>query len=428
VTTTPQMKDVKRFLAGLNRSELAEIRAYIDSLLEELRASNRVEPSKRPHIAMQERRQGDRYELDFPGKCWNAMSESESEREEVPMSITDISHTGCRLLSNTHFSPGTPLVLVFSPPSGEEKRIIVEVARSQETSEFEGWRFEMGCRTVAEGQADQAEQDIARQKAVRRQLADHPHIRVLLFAKGAGSVRIEKWLKSKNYDVETVSAVDEILPRVESHRAQLLLAPFDAVQKGKNKWFRKLLQEFPDTGTIVIAPTAKDGKRARMIPGADEVVLASKVETELPAAIDRSLLARFLCQEHKMTKYSVKILVAGPEEKQLRRLETLLLQEDCLIAKSLTVEDMFRQLVFQKIDILIADPSVFQREGEDLLPFIRESGPQLVVIAETASPKTAESLLDGGVDLILSPSASRSELLERLEQAYRVHLRRSFVK
>ncbi|MBN1868101.1 PilZ domain-containing protein [Candidatus Sumerlaeota bacterium] len=428
MSTMPQMKDVKRFLAGLNRNELAEIREYVDALLKELRANNRGEPSKRPHVAMPERRQGDRYELDFPGKCWNAMCESDADRDEVPMSIIDISHTGCRLLSNELFPPGALLVLEFCAPSGENKRIIVEVARAQETGEFEGWRYEMGCRTVAEGQADQAEEDIARQKSVRKQLAHHPGIRVLLLAKGPGSVRVEKWLKAEKYNIEAVSTPDELLSGAESRPPHLLVAPFADVQKGKNKWFRRFLQDASDAATIVVAPNAKEGKRARLLHGADEVVLASKIETEIPLAVERALLARFLCKEQKMKKFSVKVLVAGPEEKQLRRLETLLLQEDYLIVKSLTQEDMFRQLVFQKIDILIADPSMLERDGEDQIPFIHESEPQLVVVAETAVPRTAQSLLDVGVDLVLSPTASRNELLERLEQAYRVHLRRTFVK
>lgn len=423
---TYDMRTLQDFLAGLTADELTQTRDLVSELLTNKQILQHVQPGKRPHIAMPERRGGDRYHIDVAGKGWDALKVRPTEADKCGVTMVDISANGCSLKTDTQFRPSQILSVECRTPTGLDQRIFVEVVRSRGVGTTRQAAFDIGCRTVDESHIARARQFLDHQKSLRARLDDHASIRVVQLAGDADCQAVFEWLRDQEYDIKSVKSPQEILPAVASHNASLVLTPASAIRSGATAWLDDLRNSFPKTCVVSLAGTIEDCGRVKAL-GVEQSVIVSKVSAQVRLALERAFCRQVSDLRDALKKIPVKLMIAGRDEKHMRRLETLLLGRNYLISKCPAPEELQHELQMQKYDLLIAAGEIFSENRFDDIAELRRHYPALVIIIDTDDPEQAQEALGKDADLTLRTSATRAELMDCIEKANQALLLRTFV-
>jgi hypothetical protein len=421
----PSINDIRDYLADLDYASLVEARQVIEELLETSKANGNVEDSKRPHMAMRERRISDRYSIELHGRCWEALLTDPSEADKHDVRIVDISHNGCGLIADTRFQPSQVLALEFRPPSGVDQRILVEVMRVAEIEHLGKITYDHGCRSIDRESIDQAQKDRSLQNDLRERLDDHAGIRIVQVASGEGSRTVQNMLRDYGYNLKTISKPLHLLEEIKGHAAHLLIVPSTVLLPEKPDWYAQFRHEFPEVAILAVSTSHDDA-----IPLHDlhleEILHVDRIETDLVPALERALYTKLVWHDRKLARYPVKVLITGPEEKHRKCLETLLLEEDYLIAKTDSAATFYAEFERQRFDILVAAEEFFSENDFQGFQALHRDNPLLVIICEGDNPERVKRSLARGADFTLPRPVNRSTLLERLAAAYRLLLVRKY--
>jgi len=237
---TYDMRSPRDFLVGLSREELSQTRDFIERLLRNSPVQQRIELGKRPHIAMPERRGESRYHVRISGRCWDALKIDPAEGEKYSVSVVNISRAGCCFLCETLFHPTQILTIEFQPPDEDKHPVLMEVVRARRPNDSSRVTHEIGCRIVDENHVEQARKYLEHRKTVRARLDDHGAIRSVHLGRNAANCPALRWLQDQEYDVAAVSSPRQIVSRMRSHGAHVLVCSVAALREGSRTWLRSL--------------------------------------------------------------------------------------------------------------------------------------------------------------------------------------------
>ena len=416
---------VREFLAGLDEKEVDDIRSYLEGLVADLEEGHRVDIGKRPHMAMPERRLGDRYSVSMIGSAVNALARGKEAKDRKPVRLMDMSRSGCGMISSALFLPGQILAISFKGPSAQTRKLYAEVVRARECSLPRQTIYQMGCRLVTREVVKHAREELSRRQGVDELFSDPAEIRVVQLAKGKGARSVSAKLEALGYAVTRVTVATRILAALEETDAQIFVVPADAVKGRKPAWLTRLRKERGQTAVVALASNTRESLRLIEL-GVEQVVDVAEYESQLEHAVKCALFIKLPWLERHVSKYPVKILLAGPSERQLRRSEAILLQENCLVAKARRCAKMVSELDMQQFQVVVVS-DLFLGESEGVVADMRQAHPALVIIVESDSAKATERALEDGADLVVAPTANRSQLTQLVDHAYYLALTRSFL-
>ncbi len=428
------LQHYKNFLIDQDRAELTEIQSYISRLLSNLRKHAEPQISKRPHMAMPERRTvRARYQVGLGGFCWDACREIPKSLDKIPVRILDISSSGCRLISNVVFRPLQILSLEFEMPQGRGKRILIEVVRVRKCQLPEQVQHEIGCRTLNAEIVDRARKEKEYFDSIRLTLDDHASIPILHLAAGTGSANARKWFRKEGFPVTKVGSVRDIpslLKKIDPVAPpRLFVCPASLVaKKTPPAWLTKIDRAQPPIGVLAIAANEKEYTQSRANFLVDQTVLAKEFEIKAALAVDRAQFKGLLREDETFSHSSLKILLAGSDEKDLRRFQTLLIGEDYHIDKVLTYEAALRELEFQMFDVLVIGARLLNGDSEEKIKELQAKNSGLVIVIEADAPARTRNLISLDIDLVLEPMANRAKLLQCLERARNIFQQRTLMR
>ena len=287
------MRTLKDFLAGLTPDELTQTRDLINVILSNKQIRQQVETGKRPHVAMRERRGGNRYHVNVIGRGWDALKVLPTDTDKCGITMVDISSTGCSFTSETPYHPSQILSIECRPPQGKEKKIFVEVIRARRIPNSRPLAYDIGCRALDETHIAQAREFIAHQISVRTRLDDHPSIHILQLIGGADCQEIHDYLRRQEYDAQTITSSDEIITAATTLKPDTFLCPASAITGKESGWLNEFRSNFPDTPIIALSPSVEECGRVRAL-GIEHAVIASKGVSEIRVALERALYNIFI--------------------------------------------------------------------------------------------------------------------------------------
>lgn len=423
--TALSLENIGEFLLSLDQEELRSIQSQVEGLVEDLHSRHRAESGKRPHMAMPERRLGDRYSISLVGKAHNAMEKKRDATGGNPVRILDLSRSGCGVISSALFYPGQILDLAFKTPGGRPRRVYVEVVRARECSLPGQTIYEMGCRLVNEDTIRHVREQMKWMRSTGELFSDLASVRIVQLATGKGSRNLSKHLENKGYDLTRVSSGPAIAQALEERPAEVAILPPDALKGRRPAWFTRLRRERPQTAVVALSSDPREALRLQEA-GIEQTLDVGEIESGIDQAIRCALFVKLPWIERHVSQYPVKVLLAGPSERQLRRSETLLLQEKCLVAKARNYARALRELQLQRFQVLLFSDQLLEGESWEPLETVRDEHADLVVILETENANRAAQSLEHGVDMVLSPTANRAQLTDAIDRAYHLALMRVF--
>ncbi len=424
---TVDMKSVQQYLVGMDRNDLAGIRNYVNSLIDELADREQLDIPRRPHLAMPERRgERTRYDTRMPGHCWDAI---QKDAPRVAVEMINFSHTGCRMRCNSIFAPAQILIIEFHAPSNKIERLYVQVVRVRKFPSViaEDTYYELGCLTIDEKQIEEAQQDIDHHQAVRDHFDHRQDIRILQLVTDSESCPLVcDYIQQKGYQLRQITSTEELNDTVNEFQPHLLVCSAQVIQPDDIEWLRVLRRDFPELAFLAIADSGDEYAHARSLD-VEQVVLSDKLLETFTQGLERALYSKQVWEQRDKAHNPLKVLVASSSEKHSRRLETLLLQENYIIFKVSEAQKMIREVQLQQFHIVIVSVDYYQEFVEALRNGEIPEDSARVIVVETDDEKKALELLTENIDLILSPSASRKNLIALLEEAYHILMVKTFV-
>jgi len=419
----------KGSLAGLDPDRLRQGQRRLRHLLSSIGEYSPVDQGRRPHIAMRERRSEGRRRVQLAGACWDASSEQPKDAAKQPVQVVDISSGGCRFLSSTPMSPGWLLGLEVSEVPGERRPFFVEVTRVSERSDSERPLFEIRCRAVGEKDIFRERREIGLLRSLCARFEDPSRIRIVQVGLGKGAETTFRNLSQEGYVVRKLRSERRIAQEVARGETDAIVFPVSVLAGGKPPWLARVVERSVGAALIALATGERGFGALVCAPEIDVTLRAPAAATDLRLAVERALCARGLRRApESMESRAPKVLITGSPEQRLRRFETLLVEEGCLVVKCLDRRAVAREARREDFRVLIVCDSRAQGSTLRGIEPLRLERGDLIVIAETDGEEKARKAVEAGADLLLAASASRKQLVESLSHACRLHQARLFVR
>lgn len=425
---TLNMRHYKQFLVDLNPAQLVEIQTYTATLLGDLRERHSLNTIKRPHMAMLERRGGNRFEIGLPGLCRDVREEPDAPSARHPMRVLDISETGYRLVGDVFFKPFQILSIEFSPPGQKRVHTLAQIMRVRKCHLPKSETYEYGCRTLSPELVAHARLESAHRTAIHKALEARELFPLLLIDAASDAENVARRLEQRGYPLARVASARQALPALRDapgeSAARLVLCPAASLVRAEAPaWLLALRKEFPHVATLALAATEKEYAQARWRAHADETVRPGAELEALEPALQRALYAHLAApvEAPPPAPPTLKLLIAGSIEKNLRRQQTLLAREEFWIDKCLSCEGLLRELQMQMFDVLLVAEKLLGEDAPKRIAQIRAENPNLVIVVEAAEETRPQDLLSTEADLAIEAMASRKSLLKCMERARRIH-------
>ncbi|MFW5870450.1 MAG: PilZ domain-containing protein, partial [Candidatus Sumerlaeota bacterium] len=316
-------------LPKFNAETVGHAESMMQELLGELRSRNAQIPTRRPHIAMPERRSGEaRYWLAVGGIVKPLDSGSQ---EPVAVEMRDLSAGGCRLTSDKRFSPGALLSLQLKRPGYrmDEAEILLEVRRSKRLRLPESFNYEIGCKRINEKTLKEITARRRMLLSAYESLRETERFHVIHLASGPGSQNARKVINQAGFAVQSLKGAGQVLSALDEVRetalASLILAPAPLVMRSpRPAWVKRLQRDYPGTALVVIASDYQERGRLETLEDLDFAIAAEDVPEKMDQALRAAFFANCLSVEDVMPPQDLKTLVVGRREMSLRRLQTFL--------------------------------------------------------------------------------------------------------
>ena len=121
-------------------------------------------------------------------------------------------------------------------------------------------------------------------------------------------------------------------------------------------------------------------------------------------------------------------MIAGRDEKNTRKLQTLVLEKKYLVSKCPSPDAILHELEMQEYHALIAAAELLSKNHYEMIDHLRRLYPFMAIIVDTDDPAEAQEALGKDADLILPTSATRAELGACLQKVQQVLFSRTFVR
>ncbi len=409
-------------LPKFDAESIGNAEAMLHELLNDLRDRNAQIPTRRPHIAMPERRSGEiRYWLAVNGVV--SVVDGEDTDKEEPVEIRDLSAGGCKLTCNRRFAPGAILRLVMSRPGNGNNaaEVLLEVRRSKRLRLPESYNYEVGCKRINKKTLQQI---TARRKMLEsafETLKETDRFHVIHLASGSGSQNARKALKAEGYHIESLKGAGQVLATLEESRglalASLILAPASLVLRSpRPAWVTRLQRDYPGTSLVVIATSDAERGRLESIEGLQFAITADKVNDDLIPIIRAAFFANSVSIDDVMPAEDLKTLVIGRRELPLRRIQTFLMGSDYRAEKAVGTADALATLRNEEFHTVILEEDFITHGGHQRIERFRsrsKTPPLFIGLVE--KPNLAEEAYKAGCSRVIVGSISPASLTQTLD-------------
>ncbi|HPS00221.1 MAG TPA: hypothetical protein PLA90_01640 [Candidatus Sumerlaeota bacterium] len=419
--------DYKDFLASQEHSELADIRQYVHSLLENIEEHASSCATKRPHMAMPERRAPEeRYQIGLPATCWDALQPF-SKAVRTTVRALDISRSGFRFISPEPYRPMQILRLQLNSPGHQGPPILIQTVRVRRCQLPDQETYDIGCQTISESMVQQAENEITILDGFCDRLRDPSQFGILHIASTRKAEEIGRLIRQQGYALTQVASSRNIQGALrawdQSAPPTLVICPAShLLRKPEPAWLGQVARAYPQIGLLAIADSETELAATKMSQPVDEGLTAQAVDTALIGAIHQTLFGRLVETSTDLPPLHMKILVASPDEMRARRFQTLLHPEACCTEKCDSYTAARTELDGQFFHAVILDHRLLEQNSPEILRELRTLYPWLAIVAETQTLQDAARLTALGADCVLPASCKRNDLticIQRVQRLFR---------
>ncbi len=408
-------------LPKFDAESVGNAEVILHELLNELRERNAQIPTRRPHIAMPERRSGEiRYWLAVNGMV-SIMADEESQ-EATPVEIRDLSAGGCKLTCNHRFAPGTILRLTMNRPGKGNNcaEVLLEVRRSKRLRLPETYNYEVGCKRINKKTLQNITARRNMLESAFETLNETSRFHIIHLASGPGSQNARKALKTQGYHIESLKGAGQVLSTLEESRAMalasLIMAPSSLVLRSpRPAWVTRLQRDYPGTALVVIATSDAERGRLESIENLQFAITADDVNEKLIPAVRTALFANSVSIDDVMPAEELKTLVIGRRELPLRRIQTFLMGSDYRVEKAVGTAEALATLRNEEFHAVILEEDFITHGGRQRIErFRNRSNANPFFIGLVEKPALAQEAYAAGCSRVIVGSVSPSSLTQTL--------------
>jgi hypothetical protein len=419
--------DYKDFLASQEHSELADIRQYVHSLLENIEGRARSCATKRPHMAMPERRaHEERYQIGLPATCWDALQKS-PQIVRTAVRALDVSRSGFRFISPERYRPMQILRLQLDTPGHQGPPILIQTVRVRRCQLPDQENYEIGCQTISEDMVQQAENEIATLDGFCDRLRYPAQFGILHITSTRKAEEIGQLIREWGYPLIQIPSSRTLQSALRDWNQPvppaLVICPAShLLRKPEPAWLGQVASAFPQIGLLAIADSETELAAAKMSQPVDEGLTAQAVETGLAENIRQTLFGRLVETSTDLPPLHMKILIASPDEMRARRFQTLLHPEACCTEKCDSYATARTELDSQFFHAVIFDHHLLDSNPAEILQELHTLYPWLAIVAESQSLQDAARMTALGADFALPATCKRNDLticIQRVQRLFR---------
>ncbi len=424
--------DYKDFLASQEHSELADIRQYVHSLLENIEGRARSCATKRPHMAMPERRaQEERYQIGLPATCWDALEKS-PHATRTSVRALDVSRSGFRFISPEPYRPMQILRLQLDSPGHQGPPILIQTVRVRRCQLPDQKTYDIGCQTISESMVEQAENEIAILDGFCARLRTPAQFGILHIASTQKAEEVGHLIREQGYALTQIPSSRNLQSALRDWNhpvpPALVICPAShLLRKPEPVWLGQVASAYPQIGLLAIADSETELAAAKMFQPVDEGLTAQTVETALAETIRQTLFGRFVEISTDLPPLHMKILIASPDEMRARRFQTLLHPEACCTEKCDSYAAARAELDSQFFHAVIFDQRLLEQDTEEVLQELHTLYPWLAIVAETQTLQDAARITALGADFALPAPCKRNDLTICIQRVQRLFRQKTFL-